>query len=174
MSARQNKFYAISIWCLVPYFGIIVAIILIFYAIFSLRSKIFLAVILVEIVLNITITYFMFHQMDNRIFSTPPELVSYDLDNVVEKLELYKKIKGSFPDSLQQLKKEFPSVNIRDTLLLSSVSKVKFAYYFYQKKGDKFILFSTGWDRVPFNDDDIYPHDPFKRYPHLRLAKPMK
>jgi predicted nucleic-acid-binding protein len=171
MSERQQKFYAISIWCLVPVLGIIVAIILIFYAIFNLRSKVFLAVILIEIVLNISITYYMEHEMDRKVFYSPPELVSYDLDNVVAKLELYKTRKGDFPDNLQQLQKEFPNVNIGDTLLRSTISRVKFGYYYYQRKGDKFLLFSTGWDRIPFNDDDIYPHDPLKRDPNILFAK---
>jgi hypothetical protein len=133
MSERQQKFYAISIWCLVPVLGIIVAIILIFYAIFNLRSKVFLAVLLIEIVLNISITYYMEHEMDRKVFYSPPD--------------------------------------IGDTLLRSTISRVKFGYYYYQRKGDKFLLFSTGWDRIPFNDDDIYPHDPLKRDPNILFAK---
>jgi len=171
MSLRQQKFYAISIWCLIPFFGIIVAIILIFYAIFSLRSKTFLAVILLEIVMNISITYYMEHEMDRKIIYSSPELVSNDLDNVVEKLELYKTRKGGFPESLQQLQKEFPTINIGDTLIWSTISKVKFGYYYYQRKGGKLILFSTGWDRIPFTEDDIYPHDALKRDPNIIFSK---
>jgi hypothetical protein len=171
ISERQNKFYAISIWSLVPCFGIIVAVILIFYALFDLRSKVFLAIILLEIALNIVMTRFMIHEARNTITYTPTELVSYDLDKVVEKLQVYKKNKGNFPDSLQQLQREFPELNIADTLLRSSLSRVKFGYYYYRPKGAKFILFSTGWDRIPFNEDDIYPTDPLKRGSNIIISK---
>jgi hypothetical protein len=121
--------------------------------------------------MNISITYYMEHEMDRKIIYSSPELVSNDLDNVVEKLEIYKTRKGGFPESLQQLQKEFPNINIGDTLLWSTISKVKFGYYYYQRKDGKFILFSTGWDRIPFTEDDIYPHDPFNKYPHLKLSR---
>ncbi len=124
-----------------------------------------------QTVMNISITYYMEHEMDRKIIYSSPELVRNDLDNVVEKLELYKTRKGGFPESLQQLQKEFPTINIGDTLIWSTISKVKFGYYYYQRKGGKFILFSTGWDRIPFTEDDIYPHDALKRDPNIIFSK---
>jgi uncharacterized protein (DUF486 family) len=115
-------------------------------------------VILLEICLNISITFYLFNQLKNRNVDFTYVIVSYDLDNVAKKLQLYKNKNGNFPDSLQQLKSEFPNTNIRDTFLKSTFFKVRPANYYYQKKDDKFILFSTGWDRIPFNSDDIYPN----------------
>jgi hypothetical protein len=171
MSPRQNKFYAISLFCLIPAVGIILSIILIFFAIFDFKSRTFLLVLLLEIGVNISILFYVQNQYKDRILFVPPELVSYDLDKVAEKLEQYKNKNGSYPDSLQQLQKEFPNLNIGDTILRSSISKVKFANYYYQKKSVRYILFSTGWDRIPFNEDDIYPHDSLKKDSSEKLAK---
>ena len=165
---RLRKFYYLSLLCLIPGFGILIGIVLLCYAIFVFRNLKLIFVILLTIgagilllkldgyYLNRDLKYGKEHDND---FSL---LAADDLDKIVQHLDLYKLQHGEYPDSLQQLQKQDPTLNIMDPLLGRNSAAHKFINYYYQRKDDSYILFSSGIDGIPNTKDDIYPRKAIK------------
>jgi hypothetical protein len=156
MTNRQNNFYAFSLFCLVPGLGILLAIIFIFFAIFDLKNKTFLIILLILIPVNIGITILTMHTTKNEVWSDEARvgITKSRLNMIKESLEEYKSEKGEYPDSLYQLKKHDPSVVISDDIMHPSTKPM---YYYNKKSANKYILFSIGEDGIPFTRDDIFP-----------------
>lgn len=77
------------------------------------------------------------------------------LNRLIKNVEYYKIENGKYPDSLQQLESENEVVFIQD--LTQGVNEKQQKYFNYENLGDKFLLFSSGNDRKPNTNDDIYP-----------------
>jgi hypothetical protein len=165
---RLRKFYYLSLLGLFPGFGILIGIVLLCYAIFVFRNlKLIFTILLAMgggILLMKLDAYYLSQDLkygkehDND-FSL---LAADDLDKIVQHLDLYKLQHGVYPDSLQQLEKQDPTLNIMDPLLGRNSAAHKFINYYYQRKGDSYTLFSSGIDGIPHTKDDIYPRKPIK------------
>jgi hypothetical protein len=81
-------------------------------------------------------------------------LTQMQINTLVKEIEFYKVQNGVYPDSLQQLniKNDF-AVSIYDPML----GDKKQGIYNYHKIGNKYTLFSSGFDEIPNTADDIYP-----------------
>jgi hypothetical protein len=79
------------------------------------------------------------------------------LDWIAVKLEDYKQKYGQYPDSLIQLKCEYPYVIITDPILSRNRTLHKFVGFYYTRHDDAYTLFSSGVDCIPNTSDDIYP-----------------
>ena len=79
------------------------------------------------------------------------------LDSLQVKVEMYKDYSGEYPDSLLELKKIFPTLVIEDPLLEANDMGTGRKNYYYLKKGDTYLLFSSGIDRIPYTKDDLFP-----------------
>lgn len=165
---KIKKFYYLSLLCLIPGFGIIIAIILICYAIFKFKSiKLFITIILTTIggifLMKLDEYYLKQKIMYGKDFENiaVKEAVN-DLDEITQKLERYKLKYGDYPDSLQQLGDESPFFSIKDPLLTRNPKVHKFLYYYYKKTADGYSLFSSGRDGIPNTKDDIYPRTHLK------------
>jgi hypothetical protein len=168
-SRREKKFYYLSLLCLIPGFGILIGIGLIFFAIFDFRSRRLFFFILASmagglILLKIDMWYFI-----NRVpyfedaVNGRVMLSADNLDSIDVKLKVYKERTGSYPDSLQELKKVFPNLRITDPILAFNQNLNKQAHEFhYKKEGNSYVLFSVGKDGIPNTADDIYPRRPLK------------
>ncbi|HLY69198.1 MAG TPA: hypothetical protein VKR53_05685 [Puia sp.] len=154
MTNRQNNFYAFSLFCLVPVFGILLAVVFIFFAIFDLKNKTFLIILLFLIPVNVAFTLFAQHRFENFMQSDEFQvsLTKGLLFEVKRNLSEYRKNYGQYPDSLSQLKKANPYLEIRD-IGMHPVTKIS---YYYKKNKDNYVLFSTGEDAIPFTGDDIF------------------
>jgi len=168
MSKKINIYYYLSFLCLFPGFGTIFGIVLIFYTYSKFHNKQLLALLLATSVGGIGIGYlisstlkheFMYGEEAGNMIS---RFAVDDLDFIAKKLELYKSVHGSYPDSLAQLKKENRGLNIADPLLTRNPKAHKFLNYFYEKKGDTYILFSSGVDGIPYTSDDLFPRKPLR------------
>ena len=165
---RLRKFFYLSLLCLFPGFGILIGIVLLCYAIFVFRNLKLIFVILLAIGGGILLLKLDEHYLSQELkygidtgngFSV---LAEDDLDKIVQHLDLYKLQHGGYPDSLQQLKKQDPTLNIIDPLLGRNSAAHKFINYYYQKKDDSYILFSSGIDGIPHTKDDLFPRKPLK------------
>ena len=77
--------------------------------------------------------------------------VQMQLNTLIKHIEYYKLENGVYPDSLQQFKSMNEFISITDpTQSLGT-------YYNYKNLGDKYLLFSSGKDRIPNTEDDIFP-----------------
>ena len=85
-----------------------------------------------------------------------------DLNTIVRNLELYKLRHQHYPDSLKELEKQDPTLFIVDPLQGRNPAAHKYIYFYYDRKGDNYELFSAGKDGIPHTEDDIYPEKPLK------------
>lgn len=160
---RQKKFSRLSWLCLIPGFGILIGIVLIFYSILEFRSKaLFFRVlatmaggILIIVLDNAYLKHDLYYNADSD--GDFAKLDARNLDDLAQTLERYRLKYGNYPDSLPQLKMEYPRVLIKDFLIDRRSEPYKFMYYYYTRKGENYILFSSGIDRIPNTADDIYP-----------------
>lgn len=165
---RLRKFFYLSLLCLFPGFGILIGIVLLCYAIFVFRNLKLIFAILLAVGGGILLLKLDEHYLSQELkygidtgngFSV---LAEDDLDKIVQHLDLYKLQHGVYPDSLQQLKKQDPTLNIIDPLLGRNSAAHKFINYYYQKKDDSYVLFSSGIDGIPHTKDDLFPRKPLK------------
>jgi Type II secretion system (T2SS), protein G len=164
-----NKFYILSICCLIPAFGTILGIVLLFIAVFKFKSKMLFIVVFTATIGGVIIGYISYVQERNElkygafagaVFS---KFVAEDLGRIAKKLEKYKIKYGNYPDSLEQLRKDNRGISFKDPLLTRNSEAHKFLNYYYKKDGDKYLLFSSGIDCIPNTADDIYPNKLLKK-----------
>lgn len=153
---------------MIPAFGIIIGIVLIFYAVFSFKSpRLFftiLATMLIGIGIMIADNNHLKHELEyGEDAAAAFSIIAADeIDIIVKKLEVYKLHEGQYPDSLEQLKMVFPEISIMDPLLGRNPKPHKSINYYYKRSGEKYILFSAGIDGIPNTQDDIYPRKPLR------------
>jgi type II secretory pathway pseudopilin PulG len=74
------------------------------------------------------------------------------LNSLVKDIEFYKNQNGKYPESLQQLEKRDDFVFNVDPIQGKANS-----YYNYVNLGNKYLLFSSGFDGIQNTTDDLYP-----------------
>jgi hypothetical protein len=77
------------------------------------------------------------------------------LNELIKSIEFYKIENGHYPDSLDELRRSSDQVRIDDPIAQTG-SDNKSQFYYKHIHG-KYILFSSGIDRIPYNNDDIFP-----------------
>jgi hypothetical protein len=167
-SSKPTKYYFLSILCLIPFFGTIVGIVLVFISFFRFRNPRMTGVIMLMTIIGVILEFIFFRKMENEIkygnetgqqFSI---FAADNLDTIAIKLQLYKNNHGEFPENLEGLKKDYPNLLIIDPLLSRNSEVHKFLNYYYFKKDSSYTLFSSGIDGIPNTKDDIYPRKPPK------------
>jgi hypothetical protein len=145
--------YWLGLLGLIPLIGFFVGIGLLLYGIIKYKSKkliiIGIACMIYTIIVYLTIFYVGFK---SKVFSEMwKEHAQMQLNTLVKHIEYYKLENGTYPDSLQQLesKDEF--------IFLTDPTQSMGTYYNYKNLGDKYLLFSSGTDRIPNTEDDIFP-----------------
>ncbi len=79
-------------------------------------------------------------------------------NNLAKNIEFYKLQNGSYPDSLEEIRKQDKTVFIYDPSFHIGETAEKFNYH---KQGRGYILFSSGLDRKPHTNDDLFPDSTF-------------
>jgi hypothetical protein len=162
-SKYERKYFYLSLLRLLPGFGIIIGIVLMYHAIFSIKSSLLILAIIVGISINCTFVIFNFYELKQEQMygieagNFMATMAQHDLDVIVSKLEKFNKINGEYPVTLKRLQNEFPGLSIEDPLLTRNASAHKFLEYYYQKKDSSYVLFSSGIDAIPNTNDDIFP-----------------
>lgn len=170
---RLKKFYYLSLWCLFPGLGLLIGIVLLFYAVFIFKNIKSVLLILLTMAGGFGIIKLDPANLRNdMLYGKDSEnryslLARSELDIIVKNLELYKLKHQRYPDSLKQLKKDNPGpVFIIDPLQARNHARdpiaYKFIYFYYIPKDTTYELFSAGVDGIPHTQDDIYPQTPLK------------
>ena len=92
------------------------------------------------------------------------------MDELVKSIEFYKTENGHYPGSLDELTKSSNLVRIDDPISQSKADNNK--QFYYKCLGDKYVLFSSGVDRIPYNADDIFPSPDLLNNSRIGLVKP--
>jgi hypothetical protein len=167
-NSRLKRFYYLSLLCAFPGFGIFIGIVLLFYAVFVFKSiKLFCTIVLTMAIGIVLIKLDSYYLRRELMYGSATEnLLALqaldDLDDIARNLELYKLKYQHYPDSLRELKKENPTLVLKDPLLGRRPSANKFINFYYSRNGDTYNLFSAGKDGLPNTSDDIYPRKPLK------------
>ena len=164
-----KKYYYLSLLGIIPGFGILIGTYLLIYSSIKFKNLKLGAVIICNIVIGIVVmrldNYYLKQEMKYGVNSNNgfKYFAQIYLDSIQSKLEMFKEYSGAYPDSLQELKRIFPELQIEDPLLSVDDRGTKKIYFYYEKKGEKYILFSSGIDRIPNTEDDIFPREFLKR-----------
>jgi hypothetical protein len=151
--------YLLGLLCLIPIVGIVFGIILIFKGIFKFKSKLLIIIGAFGFVFNIGLCGTLFYVLHTADFFSQKPFIPYsqgELNNLTKNIEFYKIQYGTYPDSLEQLKKDGTNISIDDVLQFGFGNDKK-VHYNYKKVGNKYLLFSSGLDKIPNTDDDLYP-----------------
>ncbi len=163
MEKRLQKYKYASLLCLLPGFGLIIGLFLIFFAVFEFKSRSFILIILGEMAISVLFfillkndAEYQFHYSKESAVLFSREVVD-DLNSIEQKLKDFKLKFGNYPDSLEQLEKEYPELHIKDPLSARNPKINKSVDYNYHSFDTTYLLFSSGIDAIPNTKDDIYP-----------------
>lgn len=155
---QQNKPpYWIGLFCIIPLIGAIIGLIILIQGITKYKSKLFSIIGASGILFTIVIYWLLFYATKHSTESQKgfAELSQIELNKLVRNIEFYKIQHGQYPDSLQQLPSDDKTVMIFDAIQINQGRKT--VLYNYQKKGNKYLLFSSGNDGIPNTKDDLFP-----------------
>ncbi|HSZ32847.1 MAG TPA: type II secretion system protein GspG [Puia sp.] len=157
-----RKYYYLSLLCVIPAFGIIIGLILTLYALLKFKDlKLFLLILILTgvgiFLMNVDMNNMKKDAVYGKETGTMYSVMAADLmDDIANKLEVYKIKTGKYPDSLTELKKMYPQLFINDPLSGHNGAIPKQTEFFYIRKEEKYTLFSVGIDGIPNTSDDIF------------------
>jgi len=145
--------YLLGILGLIPLVGFFVGLGLLLYGIIKYKSTkliiIGVACMIFTVIVYSTLFYVGFHSnIGKKGWETHAQM---QLNTLIKHIEYYRLENGKYPDSLQQLR------NSNEFIFMTDPTQSMNTYYNYKNLGDKYLLFSSGTDRIPNTEDDIFP-----------------
>ena len=149
--------YGLGFLGLIPLVGLFVGIGLILYGIIKYKDKKLTAIGIACVIFTVIVYSSLFYVGFKSDFGKNgwERHAQMQLNSLVKHIEFYKLENGQYPDSLQQLESNDEFIFILDPT--QSARNEKRPYYKYKNLGDKYLLFSSGTDRIPNTNDDIFP-----------------
>jgi len=151
---KRKPTYILGLICLIPIVGLYAGIVFIIQGIFKYKDKWFILIGVFGILFTFVLYGTLFPELWNEKVRNENNVESAQngMNNLVKDIEFYKIQHGSYPKSLYVL----DSYKIIDQTQVGE-SKSKNKNFNYKLIGDKYLLFSSGIDRIPNTSDDIYP-----------------
>ena len=152
-SATSRPPYLLGLLGLIPLVGFFVGVGLILYGAIKYKDRkliiIGVACVLFTIIVYTGLFHFGFRsEFGKRGWAKHSQM---QLNTLIKHIEFYKLENGKYPDSLKQLETD------KEFISLTDPTQSFGTYYNYKKLGEKYLLFSSGIDRIPNTTDDIYP-----------------
>jgi hypothetical protein len=143
---------------LIPLVGGFVGIGLILLGIFKYRDKKLIVIGTAALLFTVILYSLLFYETEysDAAGKRISKLSQDALNSLVMDIEFYKQKNRVYPDNLEQVKAINKLAWIHDPLQ-SIGAKTKETKFNYKKYGDKYLLFSSGIDKIPNTKDDIYP-----------------
>ncbi|MFA5046493.1 MAG: hypothetical protein WC542_11265 [Paludibacter sp.] len=144
--------YALGVVCLIPGIGAIVGILFVIMGISKYKDKWFTLIGVFGIVFTIILSGVIYPEIWNEKVRNEKntEEAKVWMNNLIKDIEFYKIKSGKYPESLNDL---------GSYLIYDPTQDIdgKNNYFNYKLIGDKYLLFSSGIDKIPNTKDDIYP-----------------
>ena len=166
---KRRTPYQKGLWCLIPLIGAFVGAAIILFGVFKYRDWKYVLIGVLGIAWTVAIYGTLI------IYSLSPAgrlefkvITQENLNQTVADLELYHLQHGQYPDSLGQLKtiNKFPQY-------FDPMQPVgKSNYFNYGRVGDKYFLFASGLDGIPYTKDDLYPQVAIADSSKIGLVRP--
>ncbi len=160
MSKKNNAptfFYILSLLSFLPVIGVIIGVILlvIVYTEKFGNRKILNTILIFGILSSFAFYYFISktYIWGNIYHHTTVVESTKKATNLVNKIEVYKKKYGHFPNNLTALN---DNENTIDPIQI--INESENPQFYYQLKNDGYYLFSIGFDKIPFTSDDVFPN----------------
>ena len=83
------------------------------------------------------------------------QMTKSNLNDLVKKIEFYKLQNDHYPDSLKQVDDDHMTFMYES--MHPSFGSNKAVLFNYKRIGNKYTLFSSGFDGIPHTKDDVYP-----------------
>jgi hypothetical protein len=151
-SLTEKPNYKQGYFCLIPIIGFFLGIMFVILGIFKFKDKWLIMIGLFGILFTPLLYDALFPELWNAGVRDEKniEFVKGNMNNLIKDIEFYKIQHGVYPKSLDKI--DHPLIND-----LFQSDKKGSTPYNYRVIGDKYILFSSGVDRLPNTVDDIYP-----------------
>jgi len=151
-------YFLFVILCIIPLIGAFVGVLLIIWGLFKYKDQKLVVIGTFGITITILVYSFLFYQVrysdhTKRGFA---KISQNTINTVMKDVEFYKLQHGIYPDSLPQICDHKSISFIIDPLQIVKGKKRR-SYFYYQKVGLQYRLFSAGLDGIPNTRDDIYP-----------------
>lgn len=151
--------YLLGLLCLIPLVGAFIGIALILYGVFKYKDKWLIILGVAGVFFTISVYLLLFHNLKygKETAKGFAAISQTELNGLVKNIEFYKIEKGSYPDSLEQLRNNDNTIFIDDPLLTRLMDNNIKTSFEYKKFNNKYTLFSVGIDGIAHTIDDIYP-----------------
>ena len=151
--------YLMGLLGIIPLVGAFVGIALILYGVLKYKDKLLVIIGSSAVIFTVLVYTIPFYWIAHStiVGNGYAKLAQTELNGLANQIEFYKYANGAYPDSLEQLLKADPMINIADPLLLRRMKRGINIDFHYEKLGERYTLFSVGIDGVPHTSDDIYP-----------------
>jgi hypothetical protein len=151
-SLTEKPNYKQGFFCLIPIIGFFLGIMFVILGIFKYKDKWLILIGLFGIMFTPILYDTLFPELWNAGLREEKniEMVRGNMNNLIKDIEFYKIQYGVYPKSLDKIDNPL----IYD--LFQSDKKGSIPYN-YRVIGDKYLLFSSGIDKMPNTVDDIYP-----------------
>lgn len=169
---KPGALYALGIICLIPVIGFIAGIVFLIVGIAYYKDKWFSLMgvfgILWTVALYSVLFYFSFRSPLRQ--KAYENMAQSNLNVLVKEIEFYWTQHGAYPDSLKQL-----TANKRFFFIHDAAPGKSFEgpmLFNYEKRGEKYVLFSSGFDGIPHTKDDLFPQVTISDSSKIGLIKP--
>jgi len=160
---RQSSFlnpkpnYLIGLLGILPLIGGINGIIMVVQGLSKYKDTKYVIIGVAGILFTVSIYGFLFYQSTFGTLFNESELqmTRSNLNDLVKKVEFYKLQNNHYPDSLQQVDDD--QMTFMYETMHASFGSHKAVLFNYKRIGNKYILFSSGFDGIPHTKDDVYP-----------------
>lgn len=151
-SLTEKPNYKQGFFCLIPIIGFFLGIMFVILGIFKYKDKWLILIGLLGIMFTPILYDALFPELRNTGLRDEKniEFVKGNMNNLIKDIEFYKIQHGVYPISLDMI--DNPLIND-----LFQSDKKGSTPYNYRVIGNKYMLFSSGVDRLPNTVDDIYP-----------------
>lgn len=163
MSSIKNKniskwvLVLLGIICLTPIIGGITGGILIILGLLVYKNKVLILIGIGGVAVTIVLySYLIYYSSHRGPFDEGRVVVAQrEMNDLIKDIELYKLNYGQYPQDLQTLKHNDSNIKITDPI--QDVNPDQPPYYYYKIVNERYLLFSKGFDGLPFTSDDILP-----------------
>jgi hypothetical protein len=157
----QQKYrpsYAIGFLGFIPLIGAINGIIMVVRGLSQYKDLKYTLIGLAGILFTVVVYGSLFYQVRyGAAFKQSNKLMAQDnLNGLVKSIEFYKLQHSHYPDSLRQINTS-GFVFIYDSMDQSQALSKQTKLYYYKRIGNKYTLFSSGFDGKPYTNDDVFP-----------------
>jgi len=86
------------------------------------------------------------------------KLSQYKLNILIKEIELYKVKTGTYPQNLKQVTKDESDLLHFDPILEKICWQNENKDFYYKYDDNHYELFSVGFDKTPYTNDDVFPN----------------